>query len=45
MLKLYLMEAEPLFDAENRARVQALVEKERSRRRAAKPCVNVRKKK
>ncbi|MDE5803582.1 MAG: 4'-phosphopantetheinyl transferase superfamily protein [Lachnospiraceae bacterium] len=34
MLKLYLMEAEPLFAAENRARAQALVEKERSRRAA-----------
>ncbi|MBD5535075.1 MAG: 4'-phosphopantetheinyl transferase superfamily protein [Lachnospiraceae bacterium] len=34
MLKLYLMEAELLFDAENRARVQNLVEKERSRRTA-----------
>lgn len=34
MLKLYLMEAEPLLSADNRARAQELVEKERSRRAA-----------
>lgn len=34
MLRLYLMEAEPLLGAENRARAQELVEKERSRRMA-----------